>query len=141
MWGGGGGHLFIYLFLMLSAPKLGYRTGFQSTSDSLSFCERSDPRKRLIRGGANGFKTRRCALICERYWTLSRRPRRESPGTQGDSRFDRFRCLSASFLLISSRRRNRPSSTEVPLAQTQHTSAISKRARKHLSAFFSPDRT
>lgn len=42
---GGGGHLFIYLFLMLSAPKLGYRTGFQSPGDSLSFCERSAPER------------------------------------------------------------------------------------------------
>ncbi|TWW74924.1 RNA-binding protein [Takifugu flavidus] len=40
---------------------------------------------RLIRGGANGFKTRQCALICESYRTLSRRPRRESPGTQGST--------------------------------------------------------
>lgn len=45
VWGRGGGHLFIYLFLMLSAPKVGYRTGFQSTSDSLSFCERWDPER------------------------------------------------------------------------------------------------
>lgn len=112
--GGVGGHLFIYLFLMLSAPKVGYRTGFPSTRDSLSFCERRDPER-------GSFVVVLMVLKPDNVPSSVRHTgRRESPSTQGDSRVHRFRRLSASFLLISSRRQNRPSSTEVPLAQTQH---------------------
>lgn len=49
--------------------------------------------------------------------------------------FEHFRCLFASFFLISSRG-TWPSCTEVFLAETQHPFAINMRARKHPSAFF-----
>lgn len=98
----------IYLFIFNAlCPKTRISDSFPTNQRLTELLWALGPRKRLVRGGANGFKTRQCALICERYWTPSRRPRRESPGTHGDSRFDHFRCLSASFLLISSRRQTR----------------------------------